>query len=433
MSMNQALAIRILAVLFSVSCKGKAKDLVPLSDEPTEVTPSLANHTVNDFFRAGAPTFIVGTVGDERSDRVVASQVALVRGLLSPSSLILDSKLQSIEPSSWPQRPVVYGGSHINSVMGRLGDSLPFQISSTSMHIGGKHFEGDGYQLVTVVPKQNNHPEFLLFAGTGTPGIAEINAIGIGPNPIVIADAFGHLHTGQWVETDGTLAARLSPAKRRIKWRDVTKGTTTLAFVEALPPRDDEMQLITDIESGVAVSLDKLEIDSTVGMTIYVSPDQRSKISLTGKGGQGHALPEFRVLHVVAMGGGALKSLVAHEATHLLAYSAFGQARTPALGEGIAVWVSGQYGGTAIKDFAASLGKPIPINELLGPGFRKLPEGQGYMHAGLLVGAAVAEVGIKEVGKHLLGASAGEWQAACIAAGTTAAKIETAYLASFGQ
>ncbi len=358
------------------SCKGGDK-----AAEPAKDTTQITQHTVNEFMGGGTPTFVLGTQGDERSDRVIAAQVQLVRDLLPSSTQITDVTIHPDDATSWPARPVLYGASHVNSVMATVEDSLPLSISAGELLVAGIHFDGE-YQVVAVIPEQPTHPEFLLFAGTGTPGIAEINAIGIGPDPIVIADAFGRLHTGSFgLDSSGDMTVKLSPKARRIQWRRVVRDTMVVAFVNQLPARDDEAQIVEDCEEGLALTIEKLGVADAASITIYVSPDQRSKQSLTGKGGDGHAVPEFQVLHVVAASDHRLRGLVAHEATHLLAYAAFGQAATAVLGEGIAVWVAGQYASTSINDFAKTLQIPRSIPQLLGAAFRDLPEAEAYMHA----------------------------------------------------
>lgn len=67
-----------------------------------------------------------------------------------------------------------------------------------------------------------------------------------------------------------------------------------------------------------------------------------------------------------------------------------------------------------------------PISELLGKGFFAAPEPETYPFAGLLVEAAIAEVGLQRVGEHLYGATAPGWDDACKAAGTTPDALEAA-------
>ena len=130
-----------------------------------------------------------------------------------------------------------------------------------------------------------------------------------------------------------------------------------------------------------------------------------------------------RALHVLRHDpapGGALERLVAHEATHVLAYESWGPAGTVLLGEGLAVHVSGQHGAVTLEQWAQRLEAAPPITELLGAGFRKRPEAETYPVAGLLVGAAIELVGLAQVRAHLYGATAQDWDSACERAGTSA-------------
>jgi hypothetical protein len=141
---------------------------------------------------------------------------------------------------------------------------------------------------------------------------------------------------------------------------------------------------------------------------------------LTGNEGDGHAVPMARTLHVLRNDPSGLERLLAHEATHVLAYEGWGPAGTVLLGEGLAVHVSGQYGGTTLDEWALRLDATPSITELLGPSFRKRPEAETYPVAGLLVGAAIEQVGIDRVRAHLYGATAQGWAEACERAGTSA-------------
>ena len=78
-------------------------------------------------------------------------------------------------------------------------------------------------------------------------------------------------------------------------------------------------------------------------------------------------------LHVVQVTG--LESLVVHEGTHVLAAEAWGPAGTPLLGEGLAVWASGSYAGVPLAEWRKKVQRRA-IRDLLGPQFRKLPEGE---------------------------------------------------------
>jgi hypothetical protein len=168
-------------------------------------------------------------------------------------------------------------------------------------------------------------------------------------------------------------------------------------------------------------------------LTIYIYPDLGGIASLTGQRGDGHAVVEARVVHVVradpAVGGG-LEKLLAHEGTHVLAYRAWGAAGTPMLGEGLAVWASGAYGGVSLGDWKRRIQQPLPsVAELLGKTFRQIPENQSYPLAGIFVEMAVEKLGLAKVRQHLYGATASTWEFACKGAGTTPQALEAAFRA----
>lgn len=117
---------------------------------------------------------------------------------------------------------------------------------------------GDEYRLIALVPARSadqdgpGYPEFLLYAGNGSPGVAEINGVRHGGESILVADAFGRLLTGSWQKTSsGTMVPVFpGPRARRIAWRTVKRELQTGAmtkpevvhvrFPQRLPAAQDE-------------------------------------------------------------------------------------------------------------------------------------------------------------------------------------------------
>jgi hypothetical protein len=407
--------------------------------------------TANDFFKRGRPTFVVGTAGDELADRAIKAQVAMIRDLLFPTAQIIDDSAVDVAkgPAAWPANPILFGGPHVNQVLATLGASCPFHMERGKLTLGDQVFEGDEYRLIALVPARSadkegpGYPEFLLYAGNGSPGVAEINAVRHGGESILVADAFGRLLAGSWQKRSSGITAAVftGPRARRIAWRTVNRELKTSAmakplmvhvrFPRQLPAAKDEEAVIQACLRGLAQAAKKLGGASSADLFIYVYPDLGSIASLTGKRGDGHAVVEARVLHVVrhdtAVGGG-LEKLLVHEGTHALAYDTWGAAGTPMLGEGLAVWASGAYGGAPLVDWKRRLHSPVPaVADLLGRSFRQMPENQSYPLAGILVGVAVEKLGVAKVRQHLYGATASTWKAACQEAGTTSQELEAAF------
>lgn len=329
----------------------------PSSTKPAPA-PAPITTTINQFLGRGVPTYVLGTAGDDAADRAIAAQAELIRAMVFPSAEVLrDTSV--IERAAWPEHAVVYGGPHVSQLLAEL--ELPFQLTAGRLQIGEQTFEGDDYQLIAVVPAGAHNPEFLLYAGTGTPGIAEINAVRHGPESILVIDAFGRLATGAWVRTGDRIEAKLAAPARRIEWRTsehaVANVTARISFAKQLAPDADEAAQIEALTRGIASAVEHLAITEPLAIDVYVYPDRRSKQSLTGNEGDGHAVPMARALHVLRHNpapGGALERLVAHEATHVLAYESWGAAGTVLLGEGLAVYVSGQYGGATLEQVGAA-------------------------------------------------------------------------------
>ena len=152
---------------------------------------------------------------------------------------------------------------------------------------------------------------------------------------------------------------------------------------------------------------------------------------ITGKAGDGHVDTVSRSMHLVTPKGGdlaSLESLVAHEATHVLVAERWGTPGTPLIGEGLAVWTAGAYGGRDLVECKKSIPGPLPsVAELAGPGFRALPEETAYPLSGILVDTLIKEVGLDGVRRHFLPATAGEWDATCRKAGIPSVKLEKAF------
>jgi hypothetical protein len=385
---------------------------------------AVARPTPNEFLTGRAPTFIVGTAGDDRADRATAGQARLLRDTLFPRSAIVADTDVPAAPDAWPAVPVIYGGPHVNAVMARLAPCLPFELGAGHLALGGATYDRADLAIVTVLPARAasgscpGHPELLLYAGTGTPGIEEINnrAVTRGGEPLVIADGLGRLRGGRW---EGG-AAVLEPEAARPAWThaalEVGGVAVDAAFLGARPDA-----AIAVCEKAIAAALARLELRGEgLAMTIYLHADREAKRAATGDAGDGHAVPYARALHVIAGNTpAALESLVTHEATHILLPQTWGPAGTSMMGEGVAVWTSGRYQGRTLADWRSALGATRPpIAELL-TGFRKLPEPTTYPASALVVEAIVATVGLAGLRDHLYGAPASTWPDAVAAAGTT--------------
>lgn len=419
---------------------------------PGSLAAQSPSATPNEFFDRGTPTFVVGTAGDDLVGRAIRAQAGLIRDLLFPTAqIIADSAVDTAKgPAAWPANPVLYGGPHVNQVLAKLGASLPFQMERGKLTLGDQVFAGDEYRLIAVVPARAadpdrpGYPAFLLYAGNGSPGVAEINAVRHGGESFLVADAFGRLLAGSWQLTPGGTMAPVfaGPRARRIAWRIIDREFKTsspsrtimvhLGFPQPLPPNQDEEPVIQACLRGLAQAARKLGGTGSRDLTIYIYPDRGSIASLTGQRGDGYAVVEARVLHVLRAdpAAGGLEKLLAHEGTHAFAYETWGPAGTSFLGEGLAVWASGAYGGVSLDDWKRRMPQPVlPVQDLLGKSFRQMPENQSYPLAGIFVEVTIEKLGVAKMRRHLYGATASTWKAACQEAGTTAEELESAFRA----
>lgn len=421
--MNYLLAVALIACACSDKTKSEP-EAEPAHDPQPGPNSSPAPDpvpTVNGFF-TGTPTLIVGTAGDDRADQRIAVQAGLFRGLAFPAAkLVPDSSITG----DWPERPVLYGGEDTNSLLASLGASLPLRADSNRIEVDGQRFDQPGFRIVAVVPASDRHPAFVVYAGTGEAGMAEINAgMDLGA-PIVIADAHGTLVHGRYEQLDGRWVARLGERNRRIGYRKQAREHGTYLFPEMVPETDQDAARIDACEKALTDVAAKLEIAVPEPVDVYLYPDPRSKQQLTGNGGHGHAVPSGRALHMLAVDPDALSSLMAHEATHVLAYFGWGPAGTPVMGEGLAVWVSGQYGGKPLAKLYKSA-EALPLESLLGQGWLKLPEQDKYPLAAAVVEALIERVGLEKVREHLYSATPDQFDDALTAAGITRSELEQA-------
>lgn len=389
--------------------------------------------TPNSFFARGTPTFVVGTAGDERCDRAIRGQVDLMRELgFKSAPIVEDVKVADI----WPANPILYGGAHVNALVRSLASDLPFVVDTGRIEIGGQTFEGDEYRLIAFVPATAKHPDFLLYAGAASPGVEEINAVRHGDDGFVVCDRFGVLVRGGWTRDEvGAWRASLGAHERRLEWRASSPDERRVRVLRPAIVKRSETEVAEDaaIMRGLARTERQLGLELGAPLEVHVYPDRGSIRSLTGQAADGHADPISRTLHVIAFDaaeGGPLEHLVSHEATHVLVPAKIGPAGSPLLGEGLAVWVSGKYGGKSLDEWQRALARPIDsVEELLGPGFRALPEATSYPLAGLFVATLVDAVGRENVLRELYGAGASHWSAACARAGTSAAHVSEAFKA----
>ncbi len=391
--------------------------------------------TPNQLFAAGSPTFVLGTLGDDDRDRRIATQVGLLRGLALPDSRVVTDA--AVDRSAWPKRAVLYGGPAENALFAEVAGDLGIEVNDAALVLGGERFEGEGVRLVAAVPADPpRHPSFVVFCGTGSGGIGEINANLPTNVPILVADGFGPLAQGTWERdaASGRWRPKLDDARgTRIEYRTESRrlagATMRFHFPAMVAPRPGDAAAIEASMRGLKLAVRKLAIEAPVPLEVFVYPDRRSKVSLTRSSADGHAVPSSRGLHLLPFDtspGGGHELLVAHEATHVLGYYAWGPAGTALLGEGLAGWVAGAYAGKTLDQWGNELPRDAKVAPLLGPGWAKLSEAAKYPLAGLFVEVALAEVGPEAVRDHLLGATPETWARACRAAGSTPERLQAA-------
>jgi len=428
----------------TASATGAATSLVVAPSASVSAETPQGPRTPNQFFGRGKPTFIVGTAGDDFSDKAIAGQVELVRGMIFPTSAVVaDTTIDAKKgPSAWPENPVLYGGPHVNALLASIAPQLPFQMSAGSLVLGRDKL-GDDIVLITVVPGRAadeagpGYPTFLLYAGTGTPGIAEINAFKHGGEAIYVGDAFGLLINGEWInDAQGKLQPRflqsyeredIEHASPEIEMLKGSKGEAPVEFYALrAKPGDDDKPSQAAVMRGLATAVKKLKIEQPQKMQVFLYPDHATKQTLTGKSGDGHAVQTAHAVHVVRVDpapNGPLERLVAHEGAHILANDAWGVPGTVLAGEGLAVWVAGAYQGTTLEEWKTKLKDRPPIRDLTTKAFRELPEPTTYPRAGLFMAAVISQLGLDKA-RDVYGASASGFEEACAKAGLTIDKLD---------
>lgn len=439
---------RILAALVTAACSPEAPSpttttAIPSGPVSVATTASAAPvragpRTPNELYASGSPTFIAGTLGDDHEDRVIRGQIEVIRGALFPNAKMVDDTTIDVTQgrAAWPVNPVLYGGPQHNAVVAALAAELPFRMTSDSLEIDGHTLKGAGTQLITLVPEGGNalsHPSFMLYAGTGPEGVAEINAMPHGESEIAIYDAFDSIAGGSWQRSATGFTPQLNWAPPRKSFDDehidlprtrspakVTISTVRGADYDGLPAKREA------VLRGVATSLKKLDIAAPTEVRVVIYPNAEVKKALTHTAGNGHAAPAARTLHVLAFDAKPLERLVAHESTHVFTQQAWAPPGTVLLGEGLAVWVSGQYGGVELADWKQKLAKRAPLTSLLGAKFRQLPEQETYPVAGLVTAAIIDRVGLAKLRETIWPATPASFEAACARAGLTTEELEKA-------
>ncbi|MCA8979492.1 MAG: hypothetical protein KDC14_05665 [Planctomycetes bacterium] len=388
--------------------------------------------TASEFLADRKPTFVVGTLGDDSADRGVSTQVELVRGLLFPEATVVgdDSFDVSAGAQVWPRTPVLYGGGHLNAALAGLGDCLPLKVTGGEIAIAGQKYTGDEYRLIALVPSLPasdscpGSPQFLLYAGAGTPGVTEINATPDGNFGFVVIDRFGVLDAGTWERgADGAPFAKITTRALRKPWRESVLRSGGISAppaliverLEVVPQSSSERAEDAALMRGLRQAESALGLENSAPITVYVYPDAKTKASIT-RPGDGHADQVSRTLHVIngdAGDGGALEKVCAHEVVHILATDAFGVPGSPLWGEGLAVWASRQYGSRTLTEWRLDPPRAEPgIVELCGAGFSRLPERVSYPIAGLLVDELIHEHGFEAFIQHVYPVGPGGLEAA---------------------
>ncbi len=466
---------------------GLAQDCAPPGPggQPPALLESL---TPNGFLARGTPTFVVGTAGDEREDRLLRSQARFLRDLLFPEAEIMaDTDLDATRgPGAWPPNAVLYGGAHVNHVVAALSPHLPVTVEAGLVVLGDHRLRGGDKGLLAIMPARAavpavpamlagsgdpgetdetgvadgkdqapesgaapcpGWPDFLLYAGSGSPGVVDINGITHGRDGYLLVDRCGPLMAGAWHrEGDGQLLPVERIASRRIPWRERRRGlfgrlesgessvraaTIRVLWPRVIPEQENDDAVTDTVLGALEAVVRRLSISDPWPVWVHIHPDVRSKLSLTTVGGDGHALGGLGAVHVMnypAGPGGPLDLLVRHEGTHVLVAAAWGAAGSAAWGEGLAVWVAGAYGGRPLESWRGEVKGELPaLVEFLGRGFHSLPEQASYPLAGALVSTIVEEHGLAALRRHFYGATARTIGAACAAAGTTLGELERAW------
>jgi hypothetical protein len=337
----------------------------------------------------------------------------------------------------------------VNALVAAVAPGAAVRAEAGKIVVADRTFEGTEHRLIALVPGRAAgehgpaHPAYLLYAGAGMPGVTEINSVPHGVNGVLVADRFGALLRGKWeLSADKAPRLDLGTPVNRAGWAPGAPGeegdAVTFSYLRKGEPGLDvqmaERQIEQACRRGVETARARLGIQSVAPpLHVHLYPDARVKREWTGRSADGHVDILSRTLHVRIADPIALEHLVAHEATHLLV-DGWGPVATPCVGEGIAVWVAGGYGGKTLDDWAKAERADVPkVADLLGPQFRRFPEPVTYPLSGLLLEALVAKVRVDGVRERFLSATAATWADACSAAGTTAEEVEKAWLARMGK
>lgn len=420
----------------------------PLLSHADDLETSKHWTTPNEFLARGNLTFIFGTAGLDETDAFIRTEARFIRDTIFPDAKLLPDSAIDVGKGlkGWPSNPVVYGGSHVNRIMTALRSELPFTIGAGEIKIGELDFKGDEYGLITVVPATSSHPEFLLYAGTGTPGVGGINSVWHGSEPILVTDRFGRYASGTY-KGDDEDASPFFPEQQPIRFAwDQTRETVDAAkgqFVPVFIHYTDDMpvsrlrdDISTSVQQGASMALKRLDISLADEVHFYLYTDTRTKATVTNNEGDGHSTIMANAVHLLMIDPrmkGPMEDLSAHEATHVYAYQRWGPPGSSLIGEGLAVWVVGKYARHTLAEYASSMPPPPPAQALLGKGFMSLPERQSYPLAGLFVKAAIETVGMDKFMRYLYPATASTWERECKRAGTTPQAIQDAFAAQFGQ
>jgi hypothetical protein len=343
----------------------------------------------------------------------------------------------------------------VNRVLAALAPTLPFHLKEGKLVLGDQVFEGDAFQLIAVVPARApdeegpGYPEFLLYAGTGMPGIANANGVHHGGEPLLVVDTFGRYLTGTWKrDEDGIVIPHCpDPPAPRIEWRKIVKklqsagegktATVIIHFPSMLPANDYESRLSDACMRGLERCVTRLEIEDPVDVNIYFYPDRKSKASMTGSRGDGQAHVGFRCMHLMPFDpaeGGPLEGLVMHEGAHLLSYEPWGAPGSALMGEGLAVWVADGYGGKKLSEWKRLYHQETPSTaSLMTKDFFRQAERETYPMAGIFMETLVEKVGLEKTREHLYGATALDWEKACKAAGTSPQALDKAFYRALGH
>ena len=401
----------------------------------TEICGVPANGGFGSFYTARQAVLVHG---DSDEDAALAQKVYGWYG-----DRVADFQVRAASDLTEDERQrnlFVVGTPETNALIAEMNGDLPVYFDGAGFVFGGYRYDEHASGIALIHPSPfNASAKILLHAGNSLHGAFSTFTVMTGGHDYTTTRGRSTLQQEgelcregeMWQFHPDYLATDLR--KTWDEWLDGLEQTAGVHHVFHYPPSSRAAQDIGSltgwIEQEYGDILRLLEVAALdLPIQTYLYPDNATKGQVTGSDGNAHANTLNFEAHSVY--SASINALGAHEDAHLVSYHRIGDTSFALMGEGLAVWVDGEWWGESLQHWASQhkASGAIPALSELIDDFWSYDSGMTYPLAGHFFGFLVARHGVDAVKRLYVAENLRAGFTAAL--GQSASELESAWLAS---